>query len=240
MAIGIWLAFSFYLFDDSGRTMETLMIRRIALLFISLFATTIAFASPEQLKEGNRLFKNGNYEKALKLYEDALVDTPHSSLLKYNAGDAAYQSGDFSKAGHYFQEADQSTLPGLTNAARYNLGNALFRQDNLPDAIEAYKNALRTNPADDDARYNLSVAMRHQQNPPPSKGNGKGNPQNKKGSGDQKKNDGPNGQQDSQAPKPGQMSREDAERLLSAASAGEMKKEARQQKPENAKTDEDW
>jgi len=117
----------------------------------------------------------------------------------------------------------------------------LFRQDNRPDAIEAYKNALRVNPADEDARYNLSVAMRRPQNPPPSKGNGKADAKNKKGNGDQKKDQGPDGQQEPQAPKPGQMSREDAERLLSAASAGEMKKgNQRQAKPETAKTDEDW
>src|ERR1039457_173585 len=56
------------------------------------------FASQSQLKEGNRQFKNKNYDKALQLYEDALIDTPYSSILHFNAGDAAAMMGDDPKA----------------------------------------------------------------------------------------------------------------------------------------------
>jgi len=208
-------------------------------LVLGLLLCGPALASPNQLKEGNRLFKNGSYDKALKRYEDALVDTPYSNELKYNAGAAAYQAGDFAKAENYFKEAEGTAPPALKNAARYNRGNALFRQERLPDAIEAYKNALRLNPGDEDARYNLSVALRRQQQSSKG-GGGKPTPKDKSGGKqDDKKNQGPGDQQN--APKPGEMSREDAERLLSAASAGEMKKgNQRQAKQEAPKVDEDW
>ena len=71
---------------------------KLLVVLCSLFALRCrAEASQGQLKEGNRQFKNGHYEDALKLYEDALVDTPYSSILQFNAGDAQYQMGDFSQ-----------------------------------------------------------------------------------------------------------------------------------------------
>ena len=38
-------------------------------------------------------------------------------------------------------------------------GNALFRNGKIQECIEAFKQALRMNPSDEDARYNLALAM---------------------------------------------------------------------------------
>ena len=40
----------------------------------------------------------------------------------------------------------------------HNIGNILMKKDLCKEALEAYKNALRNNPDDDETRYNLSLA----------------------------------------------------------------------------------
>lgn len=215
---------------------------RLFIFAFSLFLAASAQASPSQLKEGNRLFKKGRYEEALKVFNDALVDAPHSSLLHFNAGDAAYQTGDFSKAEKEFEEASQSALVPLKAAAHYNRGNSLFRQQKWADAVEAYKECLRVNPRDENAKYNLGVALKALKNPPPSKSPPAGQSSNQKdraGAGQQQSSAGQGSS--SSAAGPGEMSREDAERLLAAAASGEMKKSNQKfSKTDVPHPDEDW
>ncbi len=204
------------------------------------FLPYYAFASPSQLKEGNRQFKNGHYEEALKLYEDALIDTPYSSILHFNAGDASMMMGEFPKAEVSYMEAAKSANPVLKGASHYNRGNALFYQGKWDEAVEAYKDSLRANPRDEDPKYNLGVALKALKNPPPPKsGQGKQD-QKKGGAGDKKKDERESGREANQ-PKPGQMSKEDAERLLAGAGAGEKKKSQQKvPKGEVPHPDEDW
>ncbi len=200
-------------------------------LGLLLLLTTFCHASTSELKKANRLFWKGNYEEALKAYSNQLVDAPNSSVLHFNAGAAAYQSGDAVRADTEFQKAAQSAMKPLQAAAHYNRGNALYRQSKWAEAVEAYKESLRANPQDEDAKYNLGVAMRTLKNPPkPQPQSGQGKPDKK----DPKKQDGKEN-------KPGQMSKEDAERLLAAAKANEGKKKGQQApKPGVPHPDEDW
>jgi Ca-activated chloride channel family protein len=196
-------------------------------------------SSQTQLKEGNRQFKKGNYEKALDLYQDGLIDAPYSSILHYNAGDATMMKGDFPKAEVSFTEAAKSSDPVLRGASHYNRGNALYYQEKWADAAEAYKDSLRANPRDEDAKYNLTVAMKAMKNPPPKKSGSQGSQSKKDDS--KKGNDKKDAQAQQSQPKPGQMSKEDAERLLAAAAASEKKKGNQQAgQPGAGKNDEDW
>jgi len=218
-------------------TKQSVMTDCFASLAMTAMLAAMSFASPSQLKEGNRQFKNKNYDAALKLYEDALIDTPYSSILQFNAGDAQAMMGDFPKAEASYLQSAQSANPLLKGASHYNRGNVLFAQGKWEEAVEAYKDSLRANPQDQDAKYNLGVAMRTLKNPPPpQQGQGKQNQkQGKGGEKDQKPQSG-NSQQKSE-----QMSREDAERLLAAAGAGEKKKgQQKIQKGEPPHPDEDW
>ncbi len=228
--------------------MSAIRVRKIVrfcfrLSFLSFLLSASAQASPAQLKQGNRLFKNGRYEDALKAYNDALIDQPNSSILHFNAGDAAYGMRDYANAEKEFAQAAQSAIPLLKSTAHYNRGDAFFREGRLPEAIDAYKDSLRINPNDQDAKYNLSVALRAKANPPsaqPKKG-GSGNDSKKPSPGSQGNDQKKEGQGQGDQPKPGQMSREDAERLLSAAGAGEQKKSNQKfQKPDAPHPDEDW
>jgi len=103
---------------------------------------------------------------------------------------------------------------------------------NGAEAVEAYKDSLRANPKDQDAKYNLGVALRVLKNSPPPK----------QGQGKQDQKPGKGGNKDAeQSAEPDRMSKEDAERLLAAAGSGE-KKKANQKMPkgEVPHPDEDW
>ena len=54
--------------------------------------------------------------------------------------------------------------------AFHNLGNALMNQKEYSGAVEAYKNALRNNPSDDQSRYNLALAKDLLEKNPPQEG----------------------------------------------------------------------
>ena len=44
--------------------------------------------------------------------------------------------------------------------AFYNLGNAQFKQQKYKEALESYKQSLRLNPADQQAKYNYAYTKR--------------------------------------------------------------------------------
>ena len=76
---------------------------------------------------------NGDYSKALEVYERIIPEYENDSSLKarlqYNAGTAAYNAKDYIKAEEYFKKAiNQTKAPiSLQQRAFYNLGNSKYR-----------------------------------------------------------------------------------------------------------------
>lgn len=131
------------------------------------------------ITKGNDLYKEGKYRDALNQYRLALDENPASIVARYNLGLSQIQIGsnpnDTTKAAKNSMEAgvkDMQSIanlgpqrPMLASRANYNLGNVAFNSQDFGGAIDYYKQALRLNPNDNDARRNLRIAqLKEQQN----------------------------------------------------------------------------
>ncbi len=116
-----------------------------------------------EVADGNQLYSEGEFEAARERYLDALRAAPEVPLIRFNEGNALYQTDDFEEASNSYMAAIDSDDPALQAESWYNIGNAMFRLDNLEESLEAFKEALRLNPDDGDARHNLELVLRRMQ-----------------------------------------------------------------------------
>ena len=116
-------------------------------------------AGRDHVAEGNRLYEEGRFDEAHQMYLEALRESPESSLIRFNSGNALYQTQDFQRAMEAYQQAIESGDPELASSAWYNLGNSLYRGQQLEPSLEAYKQALRLDPEDVDAKHNIERVL---------------------------------------------------------------------------------
>jgi Ca-activated chloride channel homolog len=112
------------------------------------------------IRQGNRYYNKQDYDQSLSNYEKALKKQPGNADAQFNQGDALYRKNDYEKAAASYDDVLQSKADDKTRqTAYYNKGVAEIRQKKLEESIDAWKNALRLNPADSDARENLVKAL---------------------------------------------------------------------------------
>ena len=120
------------------------------------------FAALGASAQDNRQYNKGNYEKSIERYERALEAAPESFEARYNLGNALYKAERFDKAEQTMRQAAADTLRTDDERAQafYNLGNAQFKQQKYKEALESYKQSLRLNPSDQEAKYNYAYTKR--------------------------------------------------------------------------------
>ncbi len=127
-------------------------------------STASAQRMPERgaVRSGNRQFDKGNYEKSIERYERALTFAPGSFEAAYDLGNAFYKAERYDQAEQTLRQAAADTLRTETERAEtfFNLGNAQFRQQKYKEALESYKQSLRLNPSDMEAKYNYAYTKR--------------------------------------------------------------------------------
>lgn len=118
-----------------------------------------------------RSYRNGNYLTAEREYQRMLEKHPDDPRLRYNAGTAAYKTGNIEEAIKGFLGALVSPDLPVQQRAYYNLGNALYRAgERAPEleakaqawqqAVRSYESALKLDPQDADARFNLEFVKK--------------------------------------------------------------------------------
>jgi Ca-activated chloride channel family protein len=114
----------------------------------------------QSIKTGNDLYRKMKYDEAATYYSKAIKLEPANYSAKFNLGNTLYRQGK--------EEDAISTLSlitvdvretGMRSKAYYNKGVVLTSQKKLEESIEAYKNALRQQPNDQEARENLQKAL---------------------------------------------------------------------------------
>ena len=208
------------------------MMRGLKYIFIliAIFASSAAFAQTDRqyIRNGNKLFHQQNYAKAEVEYRKAISKNPNNSQAIYNLGNALLMQQKDSAATSLFQKSGKIEKSKIRKAMSYhNIGVICQKHQMYGEAINAYKEALRNNPNDNETRYNLALCKKLLKNQPKDK-NKQNNKQKDKNNKDKNKKDknkdkqnNKNKDQDKQDKKQQQpkdrMSKDNAEQLLNAA-----------------------
>lgn len=232
----------------TGKIAITPHFTKQGLLFLLGFMTLVFNVNAQhinkQIRSGNALYQDKKFAEAEQKYQAALKKDKDSKEAGFNLGDAYYSQKKFDEATEQFNAiAKTSTDKKLQSKAYHNLGNAYLQNKKYEESVNAYKNALKLNPEDEDSRYNLAYAksklvQQQQQQQKQDKKDNKDNKDNKdkqeKNNGDDSKNEKDKKEKNEQqqnkdqndknkeekdkqnAEQNAKMSKEDAERLLNA------------------------
>lgn len=203
------------------------------------------------VRKGNKQFKEGKFKEAEIDYRKAMELSPKSFKGEYNLGSSLYRQKNWEEAGRsYMNSANKMKTNDVAGkaAAYHNLGNSLLKAEKYDESVEAYKQSLRLNPADEDTRYNLSYAMRklqQQQQQQQNKDQNKDDKQDNKDKQNQNQQQNQqNQQQDKQQEQKQQISKQDAERMLQALKNDEQKTidkvKKQKAKPVQVQVEKDW
>lgn len=113
------------------------------------------------LHQGNRAYRHGDWAKAEQFYRKALEINPKNTRAMYNIGDAFLSQQNNKDATEWFTKAAKAETNKTLKAMMYhNIGYIHHLNKEYNQAIEAYKEALRNNPHDEDTRYNLALCQK--------------------------------------------------------------------------------
>lgn len=216
---------------------------RSKLIYI-LCLTAFAYGSSSaqwiksDVRRAGKLYKKGNYAAASAEYRRAILKDSLYAKANFGLANSAYQEGHYDQAKSYLERlAGNEQLPQRQQAdVLHNLGNVAMKQKDYRAAVEAYEEALIRNPQNEGTRYNLVLAQRLLKQQEQQKDNKQ--QQNKQDQQQQQQQDKQKDKQDPKKqdqqqnaqqkqdnkqqggkpaePRPGQMSKEQAEQLLNS------------------------
>ena len=177
---------------DKRKYIYMAVVAVVAAATLYVIYSLVRYGSPteksqnEYLIEANRLHNDSLYEAAVEPYIKAGNFNAQQSLVNYNTATNTIKKNytqlnkAFNEDGYKLEAGVDSALVEATqrlaiagesqsDTARYssvyhNMGVTDHMRGELEKAAEAYKEALRKNPADEDARYNLAVILHQMKN----------------------------------------------------------------------------
>ena len=126
------------------------------------FLMHICFAQNERsiVRDGNKNYNKGLFLDSEVNYRKSLSKNKGFEEAQFNLADALFKQDRYDESINVLNNLiSETNNTNLKSEAYYNLGNNLLQKQQLENAVDAYKNCLRLNPSDEEARYNLSKVM---------------------------------------------------------------------------------
>lgn len=131
----------------------------IILLAINPVNDIKKIAAINNLKEqAKKAYEQGDYAKAIKSYE-LLVDSMGVSedAIKLNLANSYFNTNNFDKASSHYRELSNSDNNIVRSAALQQQGVLANREGKFKEALELFKQSIKADPRNDDARFNYEM-----------------------------------------------------------------------------------
>jgi len=133
----------------------------IIILLLAITGKSL-FAQQENksIETGNNYYRQQQYDKAEVEYRKALQSAADKRIIEFNLANALIRQNKTDDANKLLNELNvKENKADLRSKATYNQGVMLTQQKKLEESIESYKETLRLNPNDKEARENLQKAL---------------------------------------------------------------------------------
>ncbi len=111
-------------------------------------------------KKGNEAYEQGDYAKAEELYRASLEDDPENAEVYFNLANALAKQGKTEEAIQtYMEYRSLADSPEKKALAEYNIGSVLAEGQQWKPATQHFRNSLKLNPADREAKHNYERAL---------------------------------------------------------------------------------
>jgi len=225
---------------------------------------TFAQSTRELINNGVDLYNEQKFADAEVNFKKGNEKSPDNFEAKFNLGDAYYKQQRYDEAMKSYQSAFVDAKNDFDKSKiYYNVGNSLLKSQKVKESIGAYKEALKLNPDDQQAKYNLSYALNQLKNPNQDQNQNSDKNKDQKDQNkdqqnkdqqnqdqqnkdqqnqDQQKQDQQQQQQQSKEQKEQELTKQEAEKILNALKENEkdLQKQLRKVKGQPIKTEKDW
>ena len=109
--------------------------------------------------QGNELYRQGRFEHAVKMYEQALMENANRTLVYFNMGNAWYQLNELTKAAACYKMTVNESPDFFSGLL--NLGIVLHELEDWPSTIVILEEARTAEPSNKQVLLILSVAYKN-------------------------------------------------------------------------------
>ncbi len=132
----------------------------ITILFFLIAASLTAQQVNNDIQKGNDAYHKADYNSAIENYKNALRKEPENNTARFNLANALQKQNETEQAKKNYDEIiSKADINSLRSESNYNKALAYIKEKDLQNAVTFFKESLKEDPADNDARENLQKAM---------------------------------------------------------------------------------